>query len=192
MSSKITPRVLLPKTSESSKDSATQSSTSDNISPNDAPQNEKSSKSTLDEISSGDKTQDRRSNNICHTGDVAQDSTSSNENSLVGRIESKPMKNGSDSELTTTRASHPFDDSEGSDIILRTSDKVDFYIHRVILSVASPYFKDAFSALQYASNNASKPLVEIPEPGMILDPLLRLFTQSATHSYQIYSFSVAY
>ncbi|KAI0255963.1 hypothetical protein BJV78DRAFT_1113987, partial [Lactifluus subvellereus] len=41
----------------------------------------------------------------------------------------------------------PFDDAD-ADIILRSSDQVNFHVYKVILSVASPFFKDMFSLPQ--------------------------------------------
>ena len=41
----------------------------------------------------------------------------------------------------------PFDDAD-ADITLRSSDQVDFHVYKVILSKASPFFKDMFSLPQ--------------------------------------------
>ncbi|KAJ7215014.1 hypothetical protein GGX14DRAFT_496598 [Mycena pura] len=41
----------------------------------------------------------------------------------------------------------PFD-STGGDVQLRSSDGVDFHVHRLVLSLASPFFKDMFSLPQ--------------------------------------------
>ncbi|KAF8992039.1 hypothetical protein BDQ17DRAFT_1370013 [Cyathus striatus] len=85
------------------------------------------------------------------------------------------MSPESDSKKQITRAPHPFDGSEGSDIVLRTSDKVDFHVHRVILSMASPFFKTMFTLPQpQASDAASKSVIDVPEHSNALDPLLRL------------------
>ncbi|KAH9000398.1 hypothetical protein EDB92DRAFT_1940134 [Lactarius akahatsu] len=50
-------------------------------------------------------------------------------------------------ETTSTPFGPPFDDAD-ADTILRSSDQVDFYVYRVILSKASPFFKSMFSLPQ--------------------------------------------
>ncbi|KIY73022.1 hypothetical protein CYLTODRAFT_449233 [Cylindrobasidium torrendii FP15055 ss-10] len=70
-------------------------------------------------------------------------------------------------------ASHPFDGSDAtSDVILVSQDKTNFYAHKVILSLASPYFKDLFSCpTDYV--DAADPLVPVAEDGHTLDTILR-------------------
>ena len=48
------------------------------------------------------------------------------------------------------KAASPFD-KPSADVILRTSDFVDFYVHKVVLSLASAFFEDMFQSrnLQY-------------------------------------------
>jgi BTB/POZ domain len=36
----------------------------------------------------------------------------------------------------------------GSDVILRSSDHVDFYVYKIVLSLVSPFFEDMFSLPQ--------------------------------------------
>ncbi|KAF8991941.1 hypothetical protein BDQ17DRAFT_1313158 [Cyathus striatus] len=73
-----------------------------------------------------------------------------------------------------TRAHYPFDDSEESDTIIRTVDNVDFYIHRVILSVASVKLKEQLSKLpKPSSDDVSKPVFNVPETSKTIDLLLR-------------------
>lgn len=72
-----------------------------------------------------------------------------------------------------TRA--PFDDPR-ADIILRSSDNVDFRVHILILSMASDFFKvilHASSLSQQTTGADGLPLVPVPEPSHILDILLR-------------------
>lgn len=45
------------------------------------------------------------------------------------------------------RFGRPFDDDD-ADVVLRSSDNVDFYFHRVLLSKASPFFESKFSLFQ--------------------------------------------
>ncbi|KAF8992045.1 hypothetical protein BDQ17DRAFT_1460362 [Cyathus striatus] len=75
------------------------------------------------------------------------------------------------------RAEEPFDDIQSSDTILRTSDGVNFYIHRIILILGSPFFRDMFSLPQPASIDTEKPIIDITENSKTLDSLLRLCTQ---------------
>ena len=52
------------------------------------------------------------------------------------------------SELSKSgHAPSPFDEAD-ADVILRSSDHVDFRVHKVILSLASPVFKDIFNMSQ--------------------------------------------
>ncbi|KAF8983738.1 hypothetical protein BDQ17DRAFT_1437268 [Cyathus striatus] len=83
------------------------------------------------------------------------------------------MSNKSSPQNPTVIVQHPFDGSEGSDIILRTSDNMEFHVYRVILSVASPFFKSMFSLPQPPSDDVSLPIIDVPEHSKALDPLLR-------------------
>ena len=47
----------------------------------------------------------------------------------------------------TTAFGPPFDHDD-ADIILRSSDQVDFHVHKIILSLSSPFFKSMFSLPQ--------------------------------------------
>lgn len=60
-------------------------------------------------------------------------------------------------------ADYPFNDSS-ADVILRSSDNVDFYMHKVILSFASGFFRDMFTLQQGFSTDISH-----PEPPVIVD-----------------------
>ncbi|KAI0072187.1 hypothetical protein K474DRAFT_1605603 [Panus rudis PR-1116 ss-1] len=76
-------------------------------------------------------------------------------------------------------AEPPFDGQNyGADIILRTSDAVDFYVHKAILSIASTYFKDLFAIPQPndATDDHPKSLDAIPvsEDSQTIDYILRL------------------
>lgn len=85
--------------------------------------------------------------------------------------------------MTTNRArptiaEHPFDDIS-ADIILRTCDDTKFYVHQLILSMASPIFRDMFVVGQSSvsgedsGGNAAKPVVLITEDSAVIDRLLR-------------------
>ncbi|KAA1476991.1 hypothetical protein DENSPDRAFT_564860 [Dentipellis sp. KUC8613] len=61
----------------------------------------------------------------------------------------------------------------GADIILRSSDKVDFYVHKLILSLASPFFNNMFLLPEYAEAAESLAIVDVPEDSRTLDFILR-------------------
>lgn len=78
-----------------------------------------------------------------------------------------------------TVASYPFD-LDTADIILRTSDQVDFRIHRAILAIVSPVFATMFGLPQPGGSQGNEPgptslpMVDISEDSKTLDTLLRL------------------
>ncbi|GJE95564.1 hypothetical protein PsYK624_117500 [Phanerochaete sordida] len=78
-----------------------------------------------------------------------------------------------DPEGTARTAPPPFDKTS-ADVILRTSDKVDFHAHMIILSLASPFFSTMFSIPQStAATRLECPTVEIAEDSATLECLLR-------------------
>ncbi|KAF7345764.1 hypothetical protein MVEN_01597000 [Mycena venus] len=72
--------------------------------------------------------------------------------------------------------SSPFDDLT-ADTIIRSSDGFDFRVHRVVLSQASPFFKDMFS-LPQAASQAPEPIV-VAESGRLFDRFLRVWYPGA-------------
>ncbi|KAK7688288.1 hypothetical protein QCA50_008658 [Cerrena zonata] len=89
-----------------------------------------------------------------------------------------------DPDRKPTRAQAPFDDEDGdADLILRSSDKVDFYVHKLILKKASALFQGMFqdasseqSVHADASHQTSSlPVVDnIDESSSTLDSILRI------------------
>lgn len=73
--------------------------------------------------------------------------------------------------------SAPFDKRCSADVIFRTSDNVNFYLHKIVLSLSSTFFEDMFSLSQPpgATSSASDelPVVEVTEDSLTLDHLLR-------------------
>ncbi|EIM83872.1 uncharacterized protein STEHIDRAFT_140876 [Stereum hirsutum FP-91666 SS1] len=88
-------------------------------------------------------------------------------------------------------AAAPFND-HNAEVILRTSDNVDFYVYKVILSMASPGFKTMFALPQPLSPQTAPvsamvsgisteepehkhgvPVIPVAEDARTLDPLLR-------------------
>ncbi|TFY83074.1 hypothetical protein EWM64_g945 [Hericium alpestre] len=77
-------------------------------------------------------------------------------------------------------ADTPFN-NKAADVILRTSDKVDFYVYKAILSLASPVFESMFSLPQPASASdaslgdgptASHPVIDVSEDSRTMDSVL--------------------
>ncbi|KAK7012972.1 hypothetical protein R3P38DRAFT_3007799 [Favolaschia claudopus] len=68
----------------------------------------------------------------------------------------------------------PFDEVS-ADTILRSSDGIDFHVWRVILSSASPFFKDLFSLPQDTSSDAGIPVIPVAENSQLLDAFLRFW-----------------
>ena len=74
----------------------------------------------------------------------------------------------------STTFGSPFDDPD-ADIILRSSDQVDFMVYKVILSKASPVFKTMFSLPQPSTDtqpDSCRPFVELAENSKVLAALL--------------------
>lgn len=78
-------------------------------------------------------------------------------------------------EVTTTsdkirvHASYPFDDPQ-ADLVLRSVDGTDFRVMKCILALSSPAISRIFST----RSPEPEPVVSMPEPRSILDPLLRI------------------
>ncbi|KIP06747.1 hypothetical protein PHLGIDRAFT_35791 [Phlebiopsis gigantea 11061_1 CR5-6] len=69
-------------------------------------------------------------------------------------------------------AKAPFDGSEG-DIVVRTSDGVDFHVYKVILSLSSPFFKHMFTLEQPSCAQGAKHTLTVEENSVTLDAILR-------------------
>lgn len=82
-----------------------------------------------------------------------------------------------DTNTPPTIAQAPFDNEDGdADLILRSSDKVDFYVHRLLLRKASSIFADMFTVGQAAQANLPDelPVVDVEESSSTIDSLLRI------------------
>ncbi|KAI0352409.1 hypothetical protein OH77DRAFT_1438737 [Trametes cingulata] len=78
----------------------------------------------------------------------------------------------------SSAASHPFN-FDNADIIIRSCDHVDFYVHRTVLAVASPVFATMFQLPQPSNGgdpgeHIPPPVVDVSEDSRTLDSLLRL------------------
>ncbi|KAJ7243296.1 hypothetical protein C8J57DRAFT_63798 [Mycena rebaudengoi] len=72
----------------------------------------------------------------------------------------------------------PFHGPSG-DVILRSSDGIDFYVYRIVLSLVSPIFEHMFSSLQPQSESDTLPVVQMAESAILLDRSLRFFYPGA-------------
>ncbi|KAJ6593279.1 hypothetical protein B0H19DRAFT_975930 [Mycena capillaripes] len=68
----------------------------------------------------------------------------------------------------------PFVNAPGADAILQSSDGVDFYVHRNILALVSPVFRDMF-ALPQPESSPEIPIIPVQEDSAVLDRALRFF-----------------
>ena len=70
----------------------------------------------------------------------------------------------------------PFDEKELADIVISTSDSVDFYLPRVVLILSSPFFRQMLSIPQPAASDDHKGFDRIPvsEDSKTFDILMRL------------------
>ncbi|KAH7890928.1 hypothetical protein F5I97DRAFT_107463 [Phlebopus sp. FC_14] len=83
-------------------------------------------------------------------------------------------------------AGPPFD-SVDADVILRSSDNVDFRVFKVILSLASPVFKSSFSLPQHNNQTASPPIIELPEDSTTLQATLLLCYPGSNPTFASFS-----
>ncbi|KAJ7184953.1 hypothetical protein C8R46DRAFT_938913 [Mycena filopes] len=63
----------------------------------------------------------------------------------------------------------------GADIILRSSDDIDFHVHRLVLSLASPVFRDMFTVPQPPETGGELPVVRMAESGAVLGRILNFW-----------------
>ncbi|KAJ6564894.1 hypothetical protein DFH09DRAFT_1363900 [Mycena vulgaris] len=71
----------------------------------------------------------------------------------------------------------PFNDPD-ADVILRSSDGIDFRVHRVILSQASPFFKNMFP-LPQPNSEPELPTISMAESSSVLEEVLRFWYPGA-------------
>ena len=63
----------------------------------------------------------------------------------------------------------------GADVILRASGGKEFHAHKIILSLASPVFRDMFSVPQQLSTESSQlPIVDVNDPPEVFEAFLRI------------------
>ncbi|KAJ6556528.1 hypothetical protein DFH09DRAFT_1164700 [Mycena vulgaris] len=71
----------------------------------------------------------------------------------------------------------PFDDPT-ADVILRSSDGINFHVHRIVLSLASPFFNQMFT-LPQPSAEPGVPVILVSEYALVLDRALRFWYPGA-------------
>ena len=89
---------------------------------------------------------------------------------------------GCEKQHLTERLGHPFQDSHGTDIIIRSSDYAEFYVHRSFLAFASPVFAQLLSPAPVTppsdsaddGDNALHGVYPLPEVGQTLSRLFQL------------------
>jgi hypothetical protein len=76
---------------------------------------------------------------------------------------------------TTTSPSEAFDVSD-TNLIIRSSDLVDFRVHKPVLAMASPFFKDLLSLPQPSDSETvdGLPVVQLPEGSELLNSLVSI------------------
>ena len=67
-----------------------------------------------------------------------------------------------------------------ADIIIQSCDSVNFRVHKLVLSMSSPFFDDMFSLLQPSNQETidGLPVVHLPEDAEVLNSLLTMFYPS--------------
>ncbi|KAH9852623.1 hypothetical protein C2E23DRAFT_903429 [Lenzites betulinus] len=75
--------------------------------------------------------------------------------------------------IKTQAAKEPFD-RDDADLVVRSSDNVDFLVHRLILSMASSMFSSMLSLPQPPGTDSEKPRVDVLEDSTILDVFFRV------------------
>jgi hypothetical protein len=68
-------------------------------------------------------------------------------------------------------------DLPDANIIIRSSDLVDFRVHKSVLALASPFFRDLLSPPQPSDSESvdGLPVVEVPEDSELLGSLISFF-----------------
>ncbi|KAK6981117.1 BTB domain-containing protein [Favolaschia claudopus] len=73
----------------------------------------------------------------------------------------------------------PFDSAD-ADVIFRSSDGIEFRLHKALLSLVSPVFRDMFTLPQPVSEfSTTLPVVEVTETSAVFDQALRFFYPGA-------------
>jgi hypothetical protein len=87
-------------------------------------------------------------------------------------------------------------DVPDANLIIRSSDSVDFRVHKPVLAVASPVFKDLLSLPQPSDSESDDdlPVVQLPEDSELLQSLISIIYPVPTvipNSYEKVSYLLA-
>lgn len=95
--------------------------------------------------------------------------------------------------ISTAAAKAPFDRVD-ADVILLSSDNVEFWVFKVILSLASPVFEGMFWAngSKMSRSDTSAPTLQVSESSTTLETLLRLIYPTTTLTLQSYDDAKAF
>ena len=89
-------------------------------------------------------------------------------------LEDTPESSISTTDIPTRTASSPFDRND-ADLIVRTSDGIDFYVHTPVISVASPVLNGIISTkMGVITDPDGKYVLCLPEKSDTIEPLLKL------------------
>ncbi|KAJ7132555.1 hypothetical protein C8R44DRAFT_664927 [Mycena epipterygia] len=77
----------------------------------------------------------------------------------------------------------PFTKTPIADTILRSSDEVDFYVHRAILSLVAPVFETMPFTLRQSQGTPAIPVIDLAEHSAVLDQVLRFFYPTTQPTY---------
>ncbi|KAI6112994.1 hypothetical protein F5141DRAFT_751761 [Pisolithus sp. B1] len=97
------------------------------------------------------------------------------------------------SKLSIFTAKAPFDRVD-ADIILLSSDNVEFWVFKIILSLSSPVFEDMFRAngSKTSRSDISAPAFQVSESSTTLEALLRIIYPTTTPTLQSYDDAKAF
>ena len=88
------------------------------------------------------------------------------------------MQDREDSQAQINPATSPFEPLGVPDasLIVRSSDRVDFRVHKPVLATASPFFKDLLSPTRLSDSESvdGLPIVQLPESSELLNSLLTM------------------
>ncbi|PCH36290.1 hypothetical protein WOLCODRAFT_166820 [Wolfiporia cocos MD-104 SS10] len=83
------------------------------------------------------------------------------------------MDSGKPADTPESKISSPPFDREDADTVLLSSDGVSFRAHRIILTIASPFFQSMFDLPQSPNASGAAQVVPMSESSRVLDALLR-------------------
>jgi BTB/POZ domain len=85
-------------------------------------------------------------------------------------------RQGAEAQINPTTSPPPTFDVPDANIIIRSSDLVDFRVHKSVLAMASPFFKDLLSLPQPSDSETfdGLPVVQLSEDSELLNSLVSI------------------